>query len=152
MVGCSVSVGDSASISKPEDAAPGTCLTLSGTNAQDMKATKVACDGSTELSFYSAGTVAKTATCTTPDYSSMTFPGSDSKLCMALNLTEGSCYQINPSNIVDYRRIDCGTSAKGQATAYKVTSRTDGTANCAEGQLAVDFTQPKTIGYCLQKA
>lgn len=150
IAGCNVSVGESDSVSKPEDAAAGTCVSLSGTDANNMKVTKVSCDGSTELSFYSAGAVAKDANCATENYSYVTFPGADTKLCLAANFAQGSCYQINPQNIVDYRRIDCGTAAKAGATAYKVASRTDGTASCTTGQLAVDYTQPKTIGYCLE--
>ncbi|GAB17698.1 hypothetical protein GOEFS_037_00010, partial [Gordonia effusa NBRC 100432] len=98
-----------------------------------------------------AGAVGKTADCATENYSHMTFPGSDSKLCLALNLAQDSCYQINPSNIAVYRRIDCGSTPTDGAVAYKVVSRSDSAASCGAGQLAVNYEQPKVIGYCLEK-
>ncbi|NMO01534.1 hypothetical protein HH308_09950 [Gordonia sp. TBRC 11910] len=150
--GCSFSVGSSDSVTKPDDAAPGTCVSLSGTDAKNMTVKKVSCDGGTELTFYSAGTIAKTGKCATADYTTLSFPDTDTQLCMALNMAQGSCYQINPNDIADYRRIDCGTAGKAGTSVYKVASRTDGTASCTTGQQAVDYTQPKAIGYCLEAA
>lgn len=148
VAGCSSS---SDSISKPEDAAPGSCVQLSGTDANNMTVSKVECEGSTELSFFSAGTVAKSANCANDNYSYVTFPGSEAKLCLAVNLTAGNCYQINPENIVDYRRVECGTAPQGKATVYKVASRTDGTTTCGAEQLTVNYDQPKALTYCLEK-
>lgn len=134
----------------PSDAPAGTCVRLSGANSNDMSVTTVSCVGTTQLSFFSAGTVPASGSCPTADYSYVTFPGATSKLCMVPNMTQGSCYQINPSNIVDYGLVTCGTAPATGATVYLVTKRVYGIATCSSAELAVNYAQPSTLGYCLK--
>lgn len=151
IAGCSasVSVGDQ-NVTKPADAQPGSCITIGGDNPSSATVRKADC-GSADLTFYVANTVPKSGSCDTNNYSYVTFPGSDDKLCLALNMRQGECYQINTSNITQYKRIDCAAKPAEGATALKAVSRTDGVASCGEGQMVVNYTQPKTVGYCLEQ-
>lgn len=135
-------------LTEAASAIAGTCLTLRGANANSMTAVTVSCDGSDDMSFISAGLASAAGTCTNDNYIVMRFPGFADKLCMAPNMQQGRCYQINPDNIVEYGLVGCDTQAAAGATIYRVAQRVNGTAKCAVGS-PVNFDQPSPLGYCL---
>lgn len=158
VAGCSVSVGSegSDSISKPEDAAIGSCVSIGDKAGKGGKIDieKADCNTTDRLTFTAASVVPAEQDCGNPNLSHVTFAGSSGKLCIASNFEAGSCYQVpsgKGASLADYRKVECSAAPKRGSIIYRVASRTDTAATCPTGQLAVNYTAPKTIGYCVEK-
>ncbi|MFW0791482.1 hypothetical protein [Gordonia sp. CPCC 205333] len=158
VAGCSgsVSIGGSDAITKAGDAPVGSCVRI-GTEPKDGKVEvfKASCDTSGDLTFIAASVVPAGQECADQNYSHITFDNDSEKLCVASNFAADTCYQIptaGSATLADYRRIECSATPKTGTTAYRVVSRTEGTATCPAGQQAVNYAQPKPLGFCLEAA
>ena len=132
----------------------GECLQIGDTlDDGKVKATKVSCDGNDDLTFYAAAIVAESAECSGSNTSTLSFADGDQKLCMTPNFDAAACYQIPLSggSLVDYRKVDCGATAKESTIVAESVTRADESVTCPTEQTKWSFSQPESIGYCLRE-
>jgi hypothetical protein len=123
----------------------GDCVTV-----HDGTASGAACDA-LATTFVVAQRLAAGGNCTSPSY--LKVNGETGTLCVAPNLTVGSCYAVGggfPAT-ADVRRVDCpsGLSARGAGDMVRVTERAIGGPMNCRGLTAVDFDLPEQFGYCV---
>ncbi|MET9201114.1 pyridine nucleotide-disulfide oxidoreductase [Gordonia sp. NPDC003585] len=150
---CSFSIGDDDAVENSDDISIGECLQIGDSlDGGKVKATKVDCDTTDGLSFYAAEIISENAQCGSKNTSTLTFADGDKKLCMTPNFETTSCYQIPLSggSLVDYRKVDCGTTAKDSTIVAQSVTRADESVSCTTEQTKWSFKQPSSIGYCLR--
>lgn len=149
--GCDFSAGSTA-ISKPSDVTAGNCLTIDGgTGGGKVNASTSSCDAEGKLTFYAAETTSMSGSCSGSNSAYIAF--SNEKLCITPNFVPSSCYQIptNGGRLVDYRKIDCDSSAAPSTVIATLATRGAADISCTDEQTKWKFAQPTSIGYCLKE-
>ncbi|UEA60142.1 hypothetical protein LK459_04510 [Gordonia otitidis] len=82
----------------------------------------------------------------------LTFDKGDQKLCMTPNFITGQCYQVPTpgGRLVDYREVDCAATPHSATVVARTVQRADGGVECADDLTKWEFSEPRSIGYCLE--
>ena len=141
-------------ITGPSQISPGECLTIAEQpgNTGSVLASKVDCD-SAGLNFYAASVIASSSSCASTRNSIITFPGSNEKLCITPNFVQSLCYQVplGGGSLTDYQEVSCSGPPARNTVLAKVTRRSDESISCAAGETRWTFSEPQSIGYCLDE-
>ena len=150
LAGCSSVLGGGG-VEEASDVSVGECVSVKDASDGKVKPSKADCDGSSEFTFYVASKLSSSQSCS-GSLSTLTFEKGDEKVCLAPNLASDKCYQLptgEGGGLPDFAAVECGATPSGKTVIAKVDTRGTADAECASGQQALTFTEPKSIGYCL---
>lgn len=71
-------------------------------------------------------------------------------MCLALNLSEGRCYQSRANDVSDVLRLTSCTATPGYLTV-RVDRRAVALVECSGGGALYEYTRPLPISYCLSE-
>lgn len=149
---CGVTVGDDI-VDDAADVDVGQCVAIGASTDDDgnVKATHTDCGGD-DLTFYVAAKVPSDAGCVSKNSAGLTFDKGDQKLCMTPNFITGQCYQVPTpgGRLVDYREVDCAATPHSATVVARTVQRADGGVECADDLTKWEFSEPRSIGYCLE--
>ncbi|MGV9857772.1 pyridine nucleotide-disulfide oxidoreductase [Gordonia sp. NPDC003425] len=153
LTGCSVALG-SDTIDEASDIDLGQCLQIGAEVDSDGKvdAAKAEC-GAEGLTFYAASKVPADGECASDNTATLSFGSGSEKLCMTPNFVDGKCYQIplNGGELVDYKQLACEATAADNTVLAQTVTRSDASVTCSDEQTKWEYSEPKSIGYCLRE-
>ncbi|MDF0531517.1 hypothetical protein P0W64_18415 [Tsukamurella sp. 8F] len=132
-------------VSTVSSIAVGDCVTMSGGHP-----VKSACEGSA-ITFSVAEKFPGRTACTQPAYARTEADGSS--LCLVPDLTVGTCYAVGGTSVAttDIKPVTCPTPLSNRSgTVVQVTQRASGGPLDCGTATALNYTQPKRVGYCVQ--